>query len=362
MQITGFRCHLIETPAGIRLSSSYGASPTMRGHVQVQLLTDEGIEGWGEASPLTWFTGETPETIKEILESHWLSLLIGEDPHDIPKIHRKLSQDLAANSSARAAIDMALHDLCARAADLPLYKYLGSNGAPTLPRTYALGISDTATAIAEARRWVKKGYHTLKLKVGGDLGTNVERVAAVREAVGPHVRIRVDANAGYELKGARRLIRALEPFDLELVEQPLPAWDYEGWRALRRAVDVPLMADESLNSPQDALQLVKERLVDYFIIKLIKTGGIHHARHIAAIAETADVECIVSTPFDTEIGAAAVMHLAFSVGSREHAHDLPPLSVESEHTVGRIHPPRGPGLAVAGTQNEEVSWAVEEAD
>lgn len=362
MRITGSRCYLVETEPGIQLATSYGTLPQRRRHVFVELTTDEGLQGWGEASPLSWFTGETPETIKTILETHWLPLLDGEDPFDLPRIHRLLSTGLAANSSARAAIDMALHDLGARAAGVPLYKYLGGQGAETLPRTYALGITDTRLAVGEAQKWVRKGYRTIKLKIGGNPDADIERVAAVREAVGPDVNIRVDANGGYDLKIARRLLRALEPYRLELVEQPLPPWDFDGWSALRDAVDIPLMADESLHTPQNALELVKRRCVDYLVIKLIKTGGIYYARQIAAIASAAGVECIVSTPFDTEIGAAAAMHLAFSIGSRDHSHDLPPLSIETGHTLGRIHPPAGPGLGIQGALTEEVSWASEDSE
>jgi L-alanine-DL-glutamate epimerase-like enolase superfamily enzyme len=362
MHVVDYKCHLVETPTGIELSTSYGAPPPTRRHVVVELMTDEGVTGWGEASPLSWFTGETPETVAEILQSHWLPLLKGEDPFHIPKIHAILGKEMAANSSARAAIDVALHDICARVAGVPLYKYLGGHGAESLARTYALGISDIGVAVEQAKEWVGRGYGTLKMKIGGGPQRDVERVAAVRDAVGPDVNIRVDANNGYDLKNARQVILGLEPYDIEMVEQPLPTWDYDGWSELRRSVDVPLMADESLHSPHSALDLVKRRCVDYVVVKLIKTGGIYRAKQVAAICAAADVECIVSTPFDTEIGGAAALHVAFSIGSQEHSHDLPPMHVETAHSKGRIHPPQGPGLGTEGLSEVEVSWALETAN
>jgi L-alanine-DL-glutamate epimerase-like enolase superfamily enzyme len=184
----------------------------------------------------------------------------------------------------------------------------------------------------------------------------VDRVAAVRGAVGSDVRLRVDANAAYTLAEARTLLRALIPVGLELAEQPIAAGDLEAWRALRRAVDVPLMADESCHAPQDALSLVREHLVDFVVIKLIKTGGIEGARRIAAITDAAGVGCVLSTPFDTPVGCAAAVHVAFAVGAEGHAHDLPPSPVETALVPGRVARPRGPGLGVAGLSTVEVSW------
>jgi L-alanine-DL-glutamate epimerase-like enolase superfamily enzyme len=356
MKIGSARAHLVETEPGIRLTTSYGPPPDRRGHVFVEITGDDGTVGWGEATPLPFFTGETPETVQLVLERHLLPPLVGEDPWDLPRLHRRLGQRVAGNAAARAAIDVACHDLQARAAGLPLYKLLGTHGAETLPRTYVLSLGGRADAVAEAKAWVGRGYRTLKMKVGGGVAADVERVAAVRDAVGAVVRIRVDANAGYTLREARELLRALAPLGIELAEQPIAAHDLDGWRQLRRATDLPLMADESLYTPADALALVGGRLVDFLVIKLIKTGGIHDARRIAAIAQTAGVECILSTPFDTPIGAAAAIHTAFAVGSLEHAHDLPPSGIEAAAPPGRIGRPRGPGLGIAGVQTEEVSW------
>jgi L-Ala-D/L-Glu epimerase / N-acetyl-D-glutamate racemase len=356
VKIGSARAHLVATAPGIRLTTSYGPSPDRRGHVFVELTADDGTVGWGEATPLPFFTGETPETVQLVLDRHLLPRLVGEDPWDLPRLHRRLGEPVAGNAAARAAIDVACHDLQARAAGLPLYKLLGTHGAESLPRTYVLSLGGRHEAVAEAKAWVGRGYRTLKMKVGGGVAADVERVAAVRDAVGGDVRIRVDANAGYTLREARQLLRALTPLGIEMAEQPIAAHDLDGWRQLRRATDLPLMADESLYTPADALTLVGGRLVDFLVIKLIKTGGIHDARRIAAIAQTAGVECILSTPFDTPIGAAAAIHTAFALGSLAHAHDLPPSGIEAAAAPGRIGRPRGPGLGIAGVQTEEVSW------
>lgn len=358
MKVSKADVEIVETSAGVRLATRYGAPPERRTHVLVRLEA-EGLEGWGEASPLTWFTGETTETVATILRNRWLPLIIGAHVHHVDALLATLAADLPYNSSAMAAIDMAVHDLRARATGLPLFELLGGHGAETLRRTLPLGIGDVDDTVREAQRWVAAGYTTLKMKIGFPVEDSCRQVATVREAVGENVRIRVDANAGYDLASARRAVELLAPLDIEIVEQPLPADDFDGWRALRASTSLRLMADESLRTPAHALKLVSERVVDVLLIKLIKTGGIRRAAKIAGIAEAAGVECIVSTPFDTEIGAAAALHTAFAIGSLVHSHDLPPHPVEAAAATGWIGQPAGPGIGVHGPDVAEVSWAAE---
>lgn len=358
MRVTTADVEIVETAAGVKLATRYGAPPEKRTHVVVRLEAD-GVVGWGEASPLHWFTGETTETVATVLRDRWLPLVVGTPVHHVEAVLATLAADLPYNSSSMAAVDMALHDLRARAVGLPLYELLGGHGAETLRRTFPLGIGAAEDTVQEAQRWVSTGYTTLKMKIGFPVEDSVRRVAAVREAVGDAVRIRVDANAAYDLASARTAVNLLEPLGIELVEQPLPADDFRGWRELRAATSLPLMADESLRTPAHALQLVSDRVVDFLLIKLIKTGGIRRAMKIAAIAEAAGVECIVSTPFDTEIGAAAAMHTAFTVGSLDRSHDLPPHPIEGPAATGWIGRPQGAGIGVIGPEAPEVSWAGE---
>lgn len=358
MKITAADVEIVTRDAGIRLDTRYGPAPEERAHVLVRLRAGE-LEGWGEATPLTWFTGETTDTVYEVLRSRWLPLVMGTPLHQIDGLLSTLSRDMPYNSSAMAAIDMAVYDLRARAAGLALHELLGSHGVTELRRTLPLGIGSIDETVEEARRWAAAGYTTLKMKIGYPVEESVERVKAVREAVGPGVRIRVDANAAYDLVTARRAVRLLEPCSVEIFEQPLPADDFRSWRDLHSWTDIPLMADESLRTPGHALQLVGEGVVDLLLIKLVKTGGIRRAMRIAGIAEAAGLHCIVSTPFDTEIGAAAAMHLAFAVGSTRHSHDLPPHPIETAAAIGWIGVPEGPGLGVAGTARPEPSWADE---
>lgn len=358
MNVTGAEVEVVRTEAGVRLATRYGEPPEQRAHVLVRLEAD-GLVGWGEASPLTWFTGETTETVATVLRERWLPLVVGAPVHHVDALLARLADDLPYNSSAMAAVDIALHDLRARATGLPLYELLGGHGAERLRRTFPLGIGGVEDAVAEARRWTRAGYTTLKMKIGFPVEDSCRRVAAVREAVGDGVRIRVDANGAYPLAAARKAVGLLAPLDVELVEQPLPADDFDGWKALRAATALPLMADETLRTPAHALRLVADRVVDFLLIKLIKTGGIRRAVKIAGIAEAAGVECIVSTPFDTDIGAAAALHTAFAVGSLDRSHDLPPHTVEGAAATGWIGRPAGPGIGVQGPDVAEVSWARE---
>lgn len=359
MRVTGFACEVLETDAGISLSTSWGAPPARRRHVLVRLSTDDGLTGFGEATPLPRFTGETVDTIRAVLEREWLPMVVGRDPHDLPAIHAELSEILPGNTSARAAVDVALHDILAQAEGVPLYKRLGHHGQAELRRTYAIGVGPIDSVVAEAVEWCARGYGTIKLKVGTDAREDVERVLEVRAAIPPETRLRIDANAGYDLKAALWVLRKLEGADIELAEQLTPAHDVEAWRAVRARSPIPLMADESLQSAADAFELAAGRLADYVVIKLIKTGGISNAQRIAAIAATAGIECIVSTPFDTLVGAAAAMHVAFALGSADHSHDIPPLPIEGDQRRGYISAPVGPGLGVTTITPEEASWAAE---
>ncbi|MGQ0568604.1 MAG: mandelate racemase/muconate lactonizing enzyme family protein, partial [Armatimonadota bacterium] len=151
---------------------------------------------------------------------------------------------------------------------------------------------------------------------------DVERVRAVRRASGPDVRIRIDANQGYDPPTAIAVLRRLEDYDLEYIEQPVPQWNHAGMAHVRRATGVRVLADEAVHSPQDALNLIRTESADLFAIKFVKTGGLVRARQIVAIGEAAGIDCVVISPFETQIGAAAGLHMALSLPLGRHAHEL----------------------------------------
>jgi L-Ala-D/L-Glu epimerase len=350
--ITRTRSHIVDREAPSRLETAYGAALPTRQHVIVEIGA-AGVVGWGEASPLPEFTGETAMGIARALEKVYLPGILGRDPWEIAKILADLDRLLPGNPSAKAAIDMALHDLVGRLCGQPVYRLLGGPVRSEVSLGRAIGVAPPGVAVDLAREYVGAGFRTLKLKVGSDPKGDVARVRAVREALGPDVALRLDANQGYDVETALWVLGQLEASGLEYVEQPLPARDLAGLRILRRRTSVRLMADEGLLSAPDALILAAERLVDVFSIKLIKTGGLLRARKIAAIAEGAGIDCVVSSPYETQIGAAAGLHLAVSLERAPYAHELTVFITQPHLAVtdivlerARLRPGTSSGLGV----------------
>ncbi|WCM91869.1 hypothetical protein M5C99_15980 [Acidovorax sp. NCPPB 2350] len=303
------------------LATSYGAGAAMREHVVVRLMSDEGLSGVGEASPLKHFTGESGSIICTALGEDLLPAVRGLDPLDIVLAHQRMDAALPGNSSAKAAVDMALYDLAARTADLPLHRLLGGAVRHRVPITRPLGILPVEDAVAEALRHVQAGHRTLKLKVGIDVNADIARVRAVREAVGADVAIRIDANQGYDLATAMRFVAALRDARIEYFEQLLAAPDLRGLAQLR-CIGARVAVDESLHSPADALRIVEAGAADVFVIKLIKTCGLWPALQIAAIGAAAGVGCVVVSPYDMQFGAAHALHLAAALPNLAGACEL----------------------------------------
>jgi L-alanine-DL-glutamate epimerase-like enolase superfamily enzyme len=352
-EIAWARAAIIERPTSNRLATAYGDAPAVRPHVIVEVGSATGPVGLGEASPLPDFTGETASTILQVLREVYLDALVGRDPTQLASIAADLEALLPGNPSARAAIDLALHDLAGRLLDVPTSALLGGARRPSVHLARAVGIGPTNEVVALAERHVAAGFRTLKLKVGRDPRQDVERVRAVRGAVGPDVRVRIDANQGYDAATAIWVLRRLEDCRLDYIEQPLARWDHAGMAHVRRATGMRLLADEALHTPQDALALIRAEAADLFALKFIKTAGLVRARQIAAIGEAAGIDCVVISTFETQIGAAAGLHLALSLPMCGHAHELtvfatqPEMALTGIRLVGdALYPAAAPGHGV----------------
>lgn len=349
------RAEIVERSTSNRLTTSYGDAPAVRPHVIVEIGTDSGRSGLGEASPLPHFTGETAPGILSRLTETYLDALRGRDATEIGAIMADLDRLLPGNQSAKAAVDMALHDLAGKLLGLPVSALLGGMRRPSVRVVSAIGIGSTSEVAAQAEERVAAGFQTVKLKVGQDPRQDVARVRAVRRAVGPDVRIRIDANQGYDVATAVAVVRGLADCDLEYIEQPVPRWDLAGMAHVRRTTGVRVTADEALHSPQDALALIRAEAVDLFAIKFIKTGGLFRARQIASIGEAAGIDCVVVSPFETQIGAAAGLHMALALPLGRHAHELTVFSTQPGMAQTEIRmdrdtliPSTAPGHGVEG--------------
>ncbi len=273
----------------------------------IKVRTDEGITGYGEASPFAPVTGELLDTIPQYIEL-FKPHLIGLNPLELEKAHAIMDRLAVGNTSAKAGIDIALYDIWGKWLNEPLYKVLGGYRS-SFVTDVTVGISTPEEMAASALDCVREGYTVIKVKAGISPADDIRTISLIREAVGPGIALRVDANQGWDVRTAITTLRAYEAFGVEAVEQPLPWWDLDGLVFLRGQSRIRLMVDESLHSPQDALKLMKLGAADTFNIKLMKSGGIYPALKINAIAQSGGVDCMVGCMLETRLGIAAGAHL-----------------------------------------------------
>lgn len=280
--------------------------------VVVEVRTDAGLVGLGAASPEPHVTGETNEACQAALAPEATSFLVGSDARAPGGPCRAIERRLRPAPAARAALDMAVHDLWARALALPLCEALGRAHA-ALPTSITIGIKPTAEALAEADEYVARGFRVLKVKTGKALDEDIERLRKIRERVGPGVLIRADANQGYSLDETRRFLAATRDLGLELVEQPIPAARSDELRALPADDRGRIALDEPVLGPEDALRLAAPPAAGgIFNVKLMKCGGLWPALRIATVAELAGIALMWGCMDESCISIAAALHAALA--------------------------------------------------
>jgi L-alanine-DL-glutamate epimerase-like enolase superfamily enzyme len=278
----------------------------------VRVTTDDGLEGIGSASPAEDVTGESPEACRTALSVKQLGWLGGRDPRDIDQLALELEQSHRATPAARAAVDMALHDLVARSEGVPLVDLFG-RCHEVLPTSVTIGISSVEETLAEAEDYLGRGFRCLKVKTGRAFDEDVERLTRLREVVGPEVSIRIDANQGYTVDEAGVLGDLAGDLHLELIEQPLPAALDSDLRSLPSSVRRIIAADESLHGEENARDLARDpSACGIFNIKLMKCGGIRPALAIAEIAQSAGIDLMWGCNDESVVSIAAALHAAYA--------------------------------------------------
>ncbi len=325
----------------------------------VKIITDTGEVGYGEAPPTSVITGDTNESIRGIIEKKLKSVLVGAEVGSIEGILHDLNKAVVGNSSARAALDMAVYDLYGKLYNAPLYKLLGGY-RDEIRSDLTISVNSPEEMSDDALAAVDEGYDTLKIKVGKNFRLDIERVKAVRQAVGKDVKIRLDANQGWQPKEAVYSIQQMEDsgLDIELVEQPVKAHDFEGLKFVTDNVMTPIMADESLFNPRDCFRLLEMRACDLVNIKLMKAGGIYRALMINSIAEAMGIEAMLGCMLETKVSVTAAAHLAAAKRNITRLDlDGPSLLAEDPVVGGieingpRIKLPQGPGLGIKEIEN-----------
>ena len=278
--------------------------------VVVQVVDGDGIVGWGEAPQVWQVTGESLAGAEACIAGPLAMAVTGRDADDWAETCRAVAGAVAANHGAKAAVDVALHDLAARRRGVSLAGLLGGTSL-RVPTDVTLPVGEPAELADAARSRATDGFTVLKLKVGTDAATDVERVRAVRAAVDKNIRIRLDANQGWTAREAVRVISSLEDahLDIELVEQPLPAEDLDGMAWVTARVSTPVMADESVYGIRDLVEVIHRRCADLVNVKLAKCGGLSVARTLLEVARAHGLGTVVGSMMETHIGVGAAASL-----------------------------------------------------
>lgn len=278
--------------------------------IDVFIHTDEGIVGKGAAAATPVITGDFANGIEEAILGPIRSVLVDKDVLQFQTLLLHIQMSCIGNTSAKAAVDMALYDVYCRFHNIPLYAFLG--GKKEIYTDITVSVDEPLLMAKEAKKHIEKGFQTLKIKVGKEAHLDLERIEAIRNVVPKNTTLRLDANQGWKPKEAVSIIREMENrnLNIEFVEQPVHAKDWEGLKYVKDNVQTPIMADESMFSARDALKIVQGGYADLLNIKLMKCGGIREAWKIADIAEAAGVKCMVGSMMESSLSVSAVAHLA----------------------------------------------------
>ena len=310
MKITEVRLGTISVPLRVPFKTALRSVSSVE-DVVVEIHTDTGHVGYGEAPPTGVITGDTTGAIIGAIQDHIGKSILGRDVDDLEDVLKLVQSCIVHNTSAKAAVDMALWDLYGQLYNIPVYKLLGG-ARKTIVTDITISVNEPEEMARDALSAIARGYDCLKVKVGANPTLDVARLAAVRRAVGNDVCIRIDANQAWQPKEAVRILNQMQDqgLQIEFVEQPVKARDFEGLKYVTQRSYVPVLADESVFSPEDALTIMQMGAADLINIKLMKCGGLYNALKIASAAEVYGVECMIGCMLEAKISVNAAVELA----------------------------------------------------
>ena len=310
MKITEVRLGKISVPLRVPFKTALRTVNSVE-DVVVEIHTDTGAIGYGEAPPTGVITGDTTGAIIGAVKDHISKAIIGKDVDDFENLMMAVQSSMVKNTSAKAAVDMALWDLYGQLYKIPAYKLMGGS-RKTVCTDITISVNDPETMAKDAADAIARGYDCLKVKVGKEPEKDIARLSAIRGVVPKKTLIRIDANQGWEPKEAVRILNGMQErgLDIEFVEQPVKGHDIDGLKYVTERSYVPVLADESVFSVEDAFKILQMRAADMINIKLMKCGGLYNGLKIATAAEVYGVECMIGCMLEAKISVNAAVHLA----------------------------------------------------
>ncbi len=279
-------------------------------NILIKVFTSKNIIGIGECSAFPMIVGETQNTCYEMAKDFAI-LWKGKDALHIEERLNDLHSFTAGNNTIKSAFDMALYDVASQYAKQPLYEFLGGAKKEMLT-DITVGIGSPKTMAEQAKAFVEKGASILKIKLGKDVTTDVLRIKTVREIIGNDTKIRIDANQGWSVEDATDALTQLGQYNIEFCEQPMRTYNDEYLPALIKTSPIKIMADESVYNHHDALRLIKNKACDYINIKFAKSGGIHEALKIIAVAKENNIPCMMGGMLESRVALSAFAAFAAS--------------------------------------------------
>jgi len=307
--------HVDIIPVSIKLTESFVIAKGPLDYASITVIkiyTDQGMFGIGECCPYRTIHGETQAG--SIQEARQIAqLILGKDPSQIRRIVKIMDGLISGHASIKAAFDMALYDLNAKMAEIPLYQYLNGDPSKDIYTGMTISLLEKDEMIKAALRYKERGFPALKIKLGSRPSTqDVSRVEGIRQAVGQDLHISIDANQGWDYVGAKAALEQMADLHIRYCEAPIHSENHHHLRALRRSSPIPIMGDESVFDHKNAFQRLADHSIDLVNIKIGKSGGITNAMKIAAIAESCDVACQVGCFSESRLGITALVHFTMA--------------------------------------------------
>ncbi len=303
MRVAGIEPILVDVPLREPVHGVHGVTAVQRS-VLVRVTADDGTEGWGNVDPSPGYSAMSAEAVYDTVQ-RMAPALAGADAFNVRRALAVMDREAAGRYEAIAAVEMALIDLQARALRLPAHALLGGRVKDEVTFNAWIGTVPPAQAAREAAAWLERGFRSAKIKLSGAAPEGIERVAAVRAAVGDRMALRVDFNESLTRAEAAPFIRRLEPYGLTLVEQPIPRAEIAGLAEIRRAIGIPLMADESVTGPASLVEIIRREAADLVKVKVMKQGGLLRTLAMVECAAAAGLRVVIGHGFGLTLSTFA---------------------------------------------------------